>query len=187
MAGKNTVNGGGKGGSATRYADSVELARLGREVQGEAPLAGFARLLQGLPEQAIDAQVSWSVRGSADAQGRLWLHVAAQAAPCVVCQRCMQPFACTLHAENTLELMKSESELQAREAHDDGTDSFAERIVGASRQDLLELVEDELILALPYVPKHDVCPSLPEPLTDTEGGQPARPSPFAVLGKFKKD
>ena len=33
-----------------------------------------------------------------------------------------------------------------------------EKVVGAHHFDLLAQIEDELILSVPYVPKHDVCP-----------------------------
>ena len=54
--------------------------------------------------------------------------------------------------------------------------------------DLRELVEDELLLALPIVPRHDVCPqplplpvdSAPAPEDPTE-----RPHPFAALQRLK--
>jgi len=55
---------------------------------------------------------------------------------------------------------------------------------------LLDLVEDEMILEVPYVPRHDLCP---EPLGESETEAQAadsvtdvqRPSPFAVLGQLK--
>src|SRR3546814_10899932 len=67
------------------------------------------------------------------------------------------------------------------------SDDIIERIVGSQRLDVLELVEDEIILGLPYVPMHDVCPSLPESLSQEPDTDPARPSPFAALSQLKKD
>lgn len=167
--------------------DSFELARLGREVRGQAPVARFARLVADLPEQRAGAEVSWSVGGETDSLGRAWLRVAAQADLVVRCQRCMQPFVLAVQAGNTLQMMKSEAALDAAEEVDEtDEEGYTERIVGSPRLDLLALVEDELILALPYVPKHEACPALPEALADSGAGQ-TRPSPFAVLGKLKKD
>lgn len=54
--------------------------------------------------------------------------------------------------------------------------------------DLLELVEDELILALPLVPRHETCPQ-PLPMSAADAGWPAEeaePHPFAALAALKK-
>jgi uncharacterized protein len=52
--------------------------------------------------------------------------------------------------------------------------------------DLRSLVEDELLLALPLVPRHDVCPE-PLPLVDDdENAEPERANPFAVLAALKR-
>ena len=54
------------------------------------------------------------------------------------------------------------------------------------RLDLHELAEDELILALPLVPRHDdVCPEpLPMPIDDLPSEEPA-PNPFAALAALR--
>ncbi len=54
--------------------------------------------------------------------------------------------------------------------------------------DALSLVEDELILSLPLVPRHEVCPEhLPSQVED-EAFEAAseRPNPFAALAALKK-
>ncbi len=55
--------------------------------------------------------------------------------------------------------------------------------------DALALIEDELLMALPLVPRHPACP---QPLSGPEGlAEPppelARPNPFAVLSGLKLD
>ena len=53
--------------------------------------------------------------------------------------------------------------------------------------DLAELAEDELILALPLVPRHDSCP---EPLvvaaSESVAAAPERPNPFAALAALRR-
>ena len=68
----------------------------------------------------------------------------------------------------------------------------------ASEEDLLvltpelnvwELIEDELIMSAPLVPKHEVCPTLvPMSAVDEafEEALDARPNPFAALAQLKK-
>ncbi len=62
--------------------------------------------------------------------------------------------------------------------------------VGEDPLDLLALVEDELLLALPIVPLHDpeICqppvgPDEPEPSED----EVTRSNPFSVLAQLKRD
>ncbi|CAM3509209.1 Large ribosomal RNA subunit accumulation protein YceD [Bordetella sputigena] len=120
-----------------------------------------------------------------------------RAAPVLVCQRCVEPFVYPIDANVSLHLVKSEAELDdgaddtAQEADDAAdVDEAPEKVVGSRHFDVLEQVEDELILNIPYVPRHDVCPGAP---LKTSAGEPAqgadadkRPSPFAVLEKLKQ-
>lgn len=170
-----------------QYIDTYELTRLGSTVQGQAPIARFTRLTADLPEQS-DASVAWAVTGETDARGQRFLRVAVKAAPVLECQRCMRPFEWRVETENRLQVVKSEADLDVEGVHDAEPDELIERIVGSARLDVLDLVEDEIILSLPYVPKHDVCPSLPVPMAEEQPEpEPGKPSPFAVLSQLKKN
>lgn len=168
-----------------RQADTWQLARLQRKLTGTAPLAEFARLIEGLPQQA-ESLVSWALTGEIDSLGRSYLLLQAQAVVTLECQRCLALFDLSMHVENRLQLVKTEGDLEADDVLEEAPDT-PDLVLGSSHFDVQRLVEDELILALPYVPKHEVCPSLPEALETDEGGDPVRPSPFAALAKLKKD
>ena len=64
-----------------------------------------------------------------------------------------------------------------------------EDLLVASRQfDLLALIEDELIMALPFAPAHEVCPisvKLQASSLDYEAALNAKPKAFAALGELK--
>lgn len=170
-----------KSGLDTSLTDVFEFARLGREAQGEEPIMRFERLVEGLGAQP-ETVVCWQVRGLCDAHGQLFLHVRARAAPAMVCQRCLQAVAVNVVADNRVQVVASEEQL-----NDSDDPEAPERIVGSNRYDLLGLVEDELILAMPYVPLHDTC-TAPAGLPAESSGQvtdTVRPSPFAVLGQLK--
>lgn len=162
------------------FIDVFDLARQGSSVSGACALSDLDRFGETLPAQT--GQVQWQAQGEYNAAGQLFLSVQAQAVAVLECQRCLTLFEKPLKVSNRLELVRRESDLEG----DDDPDAI-ERIVGSNRFDLLALIEDELILALPYVPRHDVCQpkvsSVPqlEVVEDTK-----RPSPFAVLGKLKK-
>lgn len=169
------------------YVDTYVLTRTGHEVSGQTPISSFERLIEDLPEQPA-SQVSWSVKGEIDPHGRHFLRLSVQAVPVLECQRCLQPLPWPVDAENRLRIVKSEADLDDEGSQDTEAEDMVERIVGSPRLDVLELVEDEIILGLPYVPKHDVCPSLPEALAAQEPEpDEAKPSPFAVLDQLKKD
>ena len=53
--------------------------------------------------------------------------------------------------------------------------------------DLLALVEDELLLALPLVPRHEVClQPLPRALVDDDPAVASADNPFAALAALKQ-
>lgn len=169
----------------TALVDTWELSRSGRVLSGKAPLGDFGRLLEGLPEQA-DSLVDWTLTGETDSAGRRFVTLRARAVVTLECQRCLSLFDLPLRAENRLLLIETEAEIEAEETGEDDPDA-PDQVLGSARFDVLSLVEDELILALPYVPKHEVCPSLPKALDAPEGSDTGRPSPFAVLAELKKD
>ena len=62
-------------------------------------------------------------------------------------------------------------------------------LVTARDFNLLELVEDELLMALPVVPKHAVCPDpvkLQVADPDFVDTVQEKPNPFAVLEQLKR-
>ena len=165
--------------------DVWQLARKGDTLQGRTALGGCARWLEGLPGQPAQRNVDWSLSGETDSLGQHFMVLRAQAVVTLECQRCLTLFDLPLRVETRVQLVQNEEELEAEGAEDDP--DAPDRLPGSTHFDVQELVEDELILALPYVPKHEVCPSLPEVLDSAEGGDTRRPSPFAVLADLKKD
>lgn len=177
------ITGQGETPAAPSVIDVFSLARREAEVQGSTPIMSFARMVADAPEQG-KRQAKWTVRGSVDAHGRMFLSVGVQASPLLVCQRCLAPVEVSVNSNNTLQLVES-----ADLPDDDLDDPEApECIQGSKRFDLAGLVEDELILALPYVPRHDVCPALPDALRHAPEAVETRekPSPFAALEALKK-
>ncbi|WP_345795775.1 YceD family protein [Castellaniella sp. MT123] len=164
--------------------DALEFARAGQVLEGTVVAREFTRLCQDLPEPQ-DAGFSWCLAGRQDAvSGLMWLDVRAQGNVRVICQRCMRPFQLALRVDNTLGLVRDTAQLEAMDALETEDDDPGPEYVVADRHlDVPALIEDELILVLPYAPRHDVCP-------DASDGSPrpgqAKPSPFAVLEQLRK-
>ena len=174
---------------AMQYIDTYEFTQLGRSIEGAVALVQFTRLLGDLPEQDGATQVNWTLGGERDSTGQRFLRLQVHATPKLTCQRCLAPLDWPIQSDTRLQLVSSEADLDD-DVRDDESDESIERIVGGRRFDVLALVEDELILSLPYVPKHETCPSgqAALPVQDQPpANEDARPSPFAVLGKLKKD
>ena len=162
--------------------DATGFARAGQNLEGVAQTSQFARLCQDLPDQC--GEIRWQLRGRFDAPTRRsWLDVHAQGPVRVVCQRCLEAFSLTLQVSSTLGLVDTQAQLEAMDALEaEGQGADVEYLVADPRLDVLGLVEDELILALPYAPAHETCPG-----DSTAVEPPRRPSPFAVLKDLGKD
>ena len=155
---------------------------------GEERLSRFERLMEQSQGLGGETQVSYSVQGNLrpDASGldEPWLHLAAQATLSLVCQRCLGPVDEAVAFERDFRFVASEelAEVEDEESEEDV-------LVLSKSFDLLELVEDELLMATPLVSKHGVCPK-PVKLqaADPEFVELAqeKPNPFAVLQQLKK-
>jgi uncharacterized protein len=83
-------------------------------------------------------------------------------------------------------LVRRESDLGDDELDEDDLGQ-PEKIVGSPKFDLCVLVEDELILEVPYVPRHEVCPETLDldAQAEEQAGRQEPLSPFAVLSQLK--
>jgi uncharacterized protein len=178
---------------------NVETAKT-EPLTGETEVSHFRRFSSDLPTQKLATEtleqaqelnrVDWQVDGEQLSSeiypdGRYLLHFYIEADPVVTCQRCMKPFRYPLTAESTVEVVRAENQFE--EVSDSGEvvlDEY-EKVLANPYLDILELIEDELILALPFMPSHEDCEE-GQALLD-EYAAPAEESPFAVLEKLKKD
>jgi uncharacterized protein len=169
-----------------RAVDLSALCRQGATLQGEWPQAGMPRLVASVAASGPDAApVAWSAVGESRAvaggEAETWLHLRAATTVTLQCQRCLQPMAEPLQVDRRLRFVRGEAEAaRLDEASEDDVLELPPRL------DLHELVEDELILALPLVPRHAACPApLPVPAEMPEDDAPA-PHPFAALAALRR-
>lgn len=108
-----------------------------------------------------------------------WLHVEAATPVVLECQRCLRPVEATLKVNRSFLFVPGEDAAAQLD-----TDSEDDVIALTRALDLRELIEDELLLALPIVPKHETCPT---PLRAPIDGDLVddKPNPFAVLAALK--
>ena len=138
--------GGGLGTSNSRL-DAFALARDRGVVEGTVDAHRLPRLADVLAEGP--ARIGWRITGTADAAGRPALEVGLSGAVTLNCQRCLADFEWPIEQCSELLLAHSENELAALDA-----ESGSEVVLAGSPVDPLALVEDELVLALPFAPRH---------------------------------
>ena len=182
--------------------DIFEFARNHREATGVLSLDAMPRMVAEVPVDAPAprAPFAWRVCGgvtkepAADGEREeRWLTLAVAGSVWLECQRCLAPYEQALQVEARYAIVDTEAEADARPMDDDEADA----IVGSRQFDLVELIEEELLLSLPLVPKHDVCPSVHDSLlTGVDGSEssfdemeapeePEKPNPFAALKSLK--
>ena len=169
-----------------RCVDIAALARRGDCVAGSSRLAELVRLSEEAHPEAkpgADDIYRWQATGESRATrggvSETWLHLEADARLSLVCQRCLQPVATILRVERSFRFVADEQQALVIDAE------IEEDVLVLSRTfDVTELVEDECLLALPLVPRHEMCP---QPLTVAPDpvGFEERPNPFGVLGELK--
>jgi uncharacterized protein len=159
--------------------DAFEFGRNNGHREGTTPVAQMSRLGKDCADDS--GEISWSVDGSLASHDYPALTVAVSGTVQLVCQRCLTPFAYEIDSSTLLVMGKDDEEAdQIEELLDDES---IDVIVGSRSCDVRDLIEDEALLALPQVPKHDVCPDTK--LLDALNAD--KPSPFAGLKDIKTD
>jgi len=127
--------------------DAFALAREHGMLAGSVDVAALPRVADSVRSEA--APIAWRIEGTQDALGRPALTVALDGDVELECQRCLRPQAWPVHTRTLLVLARDDADLAQLDA-----DSDDEVVVAAAPLDPKQLVEDELVLALPYAPRH---------------------------------
>lgn len=153
--------------------NGLDVARDGRCVAWVLPLAELERLADVLLDNS--GELKCEIRGEQNREGR-FLHVTVSGELKLRCQRCLESMVYSLRVHNRLRLMVAGEDWPEDELEDDSSDA----IEAGPDMALLPLVEEEVLLALPFAPSHETC----EPPAAAKQDQES--SPFAVLAKLKK-
>jgi uncharacterized protein len=168
------------------------FARDGVRLQGQQSLTHFERLSDlawsGEGQTAPAPEVSWSLTGEmtpvAGGEPEIWLHLSAEVSLPMQCQRCMGSVLVEVFSEPSFRFVADEA---TAEAQDD--ESEEDLLVLTPELDVWELIEDELIMSVPIVPKHEICPATVTLSVADEAFEEAlaaKPNPFAALAQLKQ-
>jgi uncharacterized protein len=127
--------------------DAFRLARERGTLEGSVDAALLPRVADAV--QGASAPIGWRIEGTRDALGRPALAIALDGDIVLECQRCLQAQTWPVHTRTTLVLARDDADLVRLDA-----DSDDEVVLAAAPLDPAALVEDELVLALPYAPRH---------------------------------
>jgi uncharacterized protein len=157
---------------ARPFIDSVDFARNGKEIRGEIALSALSRLTDRLAKS--DGSLTYIVSGYRD-DGRDMLKVSLQGVCTLKCQRCLGELEYPVNLVSQLWLLPADKLDEA------GEDDEMDAIEAEPRLDVLALIEEELLLDLPFAPRHPEGEC--EPAThDLQ----QKANPFAVLAGLKK-
>ncbi len=149
--------------------DGFEFASAGARRQGIWPASDFPRLRDMLASDS--GEVAYEIEGVHDERGRAALRLRVNGTLQLRCQRCLEAMPFEVHTDETLVLAGTLAEIHAEPADAKAPD----RVLAGKEMPVRELIEDEVILALPYAPRHQSCSARPSP--DADG----KTSPFAGL------
>ena len=140
--------------------------------EGEIPFAQLERLAAN---SAGGGRIRAQWRAGRDAAGHPQMLARIEGSVDLVCQRCLKTFAWPMAIDSKLRLVSNDREAaevlqdcEPYEVHDDALP-------------LREMTEDEVLLALPLMPRCKTC----ENSDQAAPPEPQRPNPFAALKKLK--
>ncbi|WP_244815561.1 DUF177 domain-containing protein [Caballeronia sp. Lep1P3] len=183
-----------------RALDIYDFAENKRQAAGALRVSQMPRMLAEVPAEAPEDDTVFTWQGEGSTQPELqddgteapqpYLRLAVHGSVWLTCQRCLSPYSQHLDVDATYRIVATEEEADEYPLDEDEI----EVIVGSRQFDLVDLIEEELLLSLPLVPKHSVCPEVHESLlsgsvegeAEESGEEEAeKPNPFAVLEKLK--
>lgn len=158
--------------------DPWRLTAEGGRLEGSLALAALPRLVAEL--NRTDGVASVVLAAGIDRQGVRFIRGALQTGIELVCQRCLGPLRLALDVTVSLGLVRSEAEA------DRLPEDYEPLLVPEGTIHVADLVEDELLLALPQIPRH-------EDVGDCEAngyrapGRVEQDQPFAALAPLLRD
>lgn len=135
------------------YIDNVKFARAKRKLDGELDLSKCSRI------QEIDnftGVLKYELVGSADSLNRPVLILSIYGIIGTLCQNCLQAMEITIDNQSQITVFFNEDQLDKAMFSDDESDAD-DGVLAEAEFDVVQLVEDEVIMLLPYASKHDTC------------------------------
>lgn len=167
------------------WIDAERAAQAGRRFAGDARIEWMPRVVDLLDEPEADDVIAFEVDASlvkSLGKGeivRLSVHVHGSVP--MTCQRTLKRYRQPIDSHSAVAVVASESEVAGL------PDDLEPKLVSEGRLNLVELVEDELLLALPIVPRDPESAPVVNAGDRFESGEPDESdNPFAELAQLRK-
>lgn len=163
--------------------DPFRLAAKDSHLQGQLPLSQMKRLASLLNASDGGVAIDLSLRMEGSRVVLLTGHLQTQLE--LICQRCLEAYTLPLDIEVKLALTRTEQDLETI------GEEYDAQLVEDTTVMLTEMIEDELLLVIPSIPKHpaEQCPAtqlLNQLNEQHEQREDVKPSnPFDVLANLK--
>ena len=168
--------------------DPIRLAAREEHLQGTIPLKQMKRLISVLSsnegEVAIDAEFSVDINRVVLLTGQIKTDAK------LICQRCMGEMELPIALDFQLAFVRSEAEMERL------PEGYEATLIENTPMMLSDIIEDEILLALPSIPKHldDSCSSdnlaegwKSQKTNETNTENVKQDNPFDVLASLKTD
>lgn len=158
--------------------DPFRYAEQSLRISGVVHLADMPRLAENAEKDGV---VAAELAFGKDEQGVVFLKGHLETELTLTCQRCMEPFNYGIMADFVLGIVNTLAEADTLPEH------YEPALVQEGSLALRALIEDEVILNLPIIPRHapQDC-KVKMPLSTIEGGGAGRTeNPFHVLASLK--
>ena len=132
--------------------DAARLVREHGSLAGRLDAAVLPRVADLLMDG--DAPIDWRISGSSDAVGRPALAIDLEGELPLECQRCLGVYRWPLRQRTQVLVARDDAEMAQLD-----NDSELEVVLATGPLDPAELVEDEVVLAIPFAPRHPECPT----------------------------
>ncbi len=159
----------------------LRLCEMRTVLTGELGFDDMDRLAEFLSDQ--EGEVVLSLSFDEDERGIPFAVMTLDARLRLVCQRCLGPWETRIRREVRLGFTREPGMAERIAEH-----GYEPVVLARSELKLGDLVEDELLLALPMIPKHEREDCQPRLGGDKghDDESPARENPFAVLAQLKE-
>lgn len=171
------------------HLDIKAFAQAANAIGGQNSLAKYKRLMQETQGLGSENKLNWlaqgELRGEVVGSEQVWLHLTVDTCLPLTCQRCLGQVDIAVVVKQSFRFVESE---QAAQAQDDESDEDV--LVLSQDFNLVELIEDEVLMALPLIARHETCPvevklAVADPGFETESTE--KRHPFAVLATLHSD
>lgn len=168
------------------HIDPLRMAEAGRLFEGSYSLAEMDRLHDSLLDSS--GKVTVSLEFGIDAEGIRYMKGRLQSELTLECQRCLQAMQAPIDVGFALGLVRSNDAAEQLPSH------YEPLLVESDALFLRDIIEDELLLALPLVALHDESQCIDvnaqaaaAQRNEDDRGESKKENPFAALAALKSN